>query len=156
MDIKKNKKTISILILTIIVYVSTFFFACNKFNKKEYKYYLLNTPSDVIAIEILYRENSEYVLIKEIDVSFAQYIYDVMDDITYSKYFTNGHWDRNNSYVIKLKYNNGDMEFLKYYCPTYQTESEYKKDIPINILVIQNVADYNTFNNMVLYLLLNG
>lgn len=150
------------IISTILILCFTLSF-CSCFNSKTYKFKFYEDSTKVVSIKIFYCEiDGKYTLLKDVDLSYVDYIYETMESLTYTSCFSNGHWDHICSYIIELTYSYNaliEKHLLKNYCP-YGVDTREKRPsdrpkgpVPYRKISIQNVNDYIIFHNMVINLL---
>ena len=120
----------------------------------SYKFKFAADSSDVVSIKIFYDKD---ILLKEVDLSYVDYIYETMQNISYSQCFTNGRLELSYDYTVELTYSSDApiyVHLLKPYCPlAYSYDLNFDKPLRYHVMVITTPEDVNAFYNMVFYLL---
>ena len=142
------KKIISlILVIFLTINLSSCFM-------KSCKFQFAADSSDVVSIKIFYNKD---ILLKEVDLSYVDYIYETMQNISYSQGNTNGRLERSYDYTVELTYSSDApiyVHLLQPYCPlAFSYDHKFDKPLRYHMMSIRTPEDANAFYNMVFYLL---
>lgn len=142
------KKIISVI---LVIFLTISLSSCYI---KTYKFQFAADSSDVVSIKIFYDRD---ILLKEVDLSYVDYIYETMQNITYHKYYTNGHLDPAYAYTIELTYSSNApiyMHLLRCHAPLdFPYDLNFDGPLRYHTMKVRTPEDANAFHNMVFYLL---